>query len=332
MINNRKNIVFIMIIINIFIIRSIIADNLCKGNFINIIDNICWECLFPITIGNMQVASGSLPDTNNPSSPICLCEKEIGWQIGMTLGYWEPYALVDVTPQPYCLVNMGGVSLDMNNVEHGGRETPTVEQNGSFYYVHWYKYPLIYWLQIITSTACMQTAEFDLAYLSELDPTWEDDELAFLVNPEASVFANSIAQMACAADATATVAGKPIDQLFWCAGSQGSMYPLTGHVAEQVSPLQGATLLAERADFKLHRLGYIFDSNGDDMHSVCYLQPRLIMPKSRYRYQLINQIADSRHCHPFGQSVSLWEAGHNAINDGDHFGFLIWQKRNCCFL
>lgn len=35
----------------------------CEGNFVNPITDICWECIFPVTIGNVPVVNGSQPDT-----------------------------------------------------------------------------------------------------------------------------------------------------------------------------------------------------------------------------------------------------------------------------
>ncbi len=144
--------------------------------------------------------------------------------------------MTDITRQPWCLVNMGGVQLDMD-MEYGvgGHASPETNRGG-FYYVHWYKYPLIYWLQLITYVGCMETGDFDLAYMTEIDPTWDDDELAEVINPEASLFASAPVQAACAADAIAASAWQPIDALFWCFGSQGGAYPLTGHVYQSTSP------------------------------------------------------------------------------------------------
>ncbi|MGK3641100.1 TraU family protein, partial [Escherichia coli] len=91
--------------------------------------------------------------------------------------------------------------------------------NGAFYHVHWYKYPLTYWLNIITSLGCLEGGDLDIAYLSEIDPTWTDSSLTTILNPEAVIFANPIAQGACAADAIASAFNMPLDVLFWCAGS-----------------------------------------------------------------------------------------------------------------
>ncbi len=121
--------------------------------------------------------------------------------------------------------------------------------NGAFYHVHWYKYPLTYWLNIITSLGCLEGGDLDIAYLSEIDPTWTDSSLTTILNPEAVIFANPIAQGACAADAIASAFNMPIDALFWCAGSQGSMYPFNGWVSNESSPLQSSLLVSERMAF-----------------------------------------------------------------------------------
>ncbi len=331
---NLKRIIFLLsILLSVLLFNQTIFSTECRGHFVNPITDICWDCLFPITIGHAAVVKGSLPDTPNPSLPVCLCPAGIAYRLGVTIGFWEPFALVDVTRDPYCMVNLG-LKLDVKDSGLGGSEMPAADGRGSFYYVHWYKYPLIYWLQVITSVACMQKGDFDVAYLTELDPTWNDDELSFVLNPEASLFSTPIARASCFADASKTMSNHvlPIDKLFWCMGSEGSTYPLTGNVASETSPIQAATLLAERMDYKLHRQGIIWDSVGENSPAICHTYPSAIMPKSRYRYQMTNVLADATSCHPFGHTVTSWEIGHNYPSEGNNFGFLIWRKRNCCFL
>ncbi|MCF6768414.1 conjugal transfer pilus assembly protein TraU [Thiotrichales bacterium 19S11-10] len=309
----------------------------CAGHFINPITDICWDCMFPMTIGNVPVAAGEYPDTANPKSPVCACEAPppVYERVGVSFGYWEPYALVDVTRDPYCMVNMG-TKLDISDAGLGGSEMPAVDGRGAFYYVHWYKYPVVYWLEIITSIACLQIGDFDLAYMTELDPTWNDDELGFILNPEATLFSNPITQEACAADSLITTTDDftAIDALFWCMGSQGSTYPLTGNTPFQTSPMQAAVLMAERMDFKMHREGLVWDSIGRGAFNgaLCFQYPTPIMPKSRYRYQLVNTIPDAAQCHPFGHLVATFETGHVNPAAGDNYGFLIFKKRNCCYI
>ena len=209
---------------------SVMAGNLCHGSFVNPISDVCWSCLFPITIGNVAIFKGDVADnSSNPSSPVCYCDTPFH-RVGITTGFWEPIALVDVTRLPFCMVNLGGIQLNMgSSFGIGSQETANSSQNNSFYYVHWYHYPLLFWLKVITDGLCLETGDLDIAYLTELDPMWRDEEWGFILNPEAILFGNPIAQAACAADSLAASSIGPIDKLFWCAGSQGSMY-LTGTV------------------------------------------------------------------------------------------------------
>lgn len=302
----------------------------CEGNFVNPITDVCWECIFPISIGSIQVTGGKLPDTANPGSPIQFCPMGIFYRVGMAIGYWEPMAMADVTRSPYCMVNLGGFNLNVGKVGTGQGGQENHEVAGAFYQVHWYKYPLTAWLNIFTS-GCLMGGDMDIAYLSELDPMWSDSSLSVIVNPEAVLFSNPIAQAACAADAIASLVSKPIDALFWCAGSQGSMYPFTGYTSNEYSPLQSSLLVSERMAYKLHREGLILNTIGADT-AVCFEYPSPIMPKERWRYQMVNKYPDAGQCHPVGRSVMRWETGRNMPNDRRNFGYLFWRKRNCVYL
>ncbi|KJV86007.1 conjugal DNA transfer TraU domain protein, partial [Orientia tsutsugamushi str. UT76] len=49
------------------IVMSITANNCyaaagCVGRFVNPITDVCWKCLFPITIAGFKVVSSSMPD------------------------------------------------------------------------------------------------------------------------------------------------------------------------------------------------------------------------------------------------------------------------------
>lgn len=322
---------------NIILICSIISinafSNNCEGHFVNPIKDVCWRCLFPISIGNSQVVKGRLPDTNNGSAtPILKCTTERGTKIGLKIGFWEPIALTDVTDTPYCLVNLGGHKLDLGVKRGRGGKSTLSGSNFSFYHVHWYIYPLITWLNIITSQSCVETQEFDVAYLTELDPSWIDSEMSLVLNPETILFANPIAQVSCAADSiSSTFLNKPINALFWCAGAQGSHYPLTGFVDYNYSPVQTSLLLTERLNYKLHRLQLINDST-PDYPKICSAQNYWVIPKNRYRYEMVNQVADGKHCYPSGHSTLTWEAGKIKSHTLEQYGYLVWRKRNCVFL
>lgn len=332
----RAVMIGLMVIIAFTTSPTIHAGAVCTGHFVNPITDICWDCLFPLTIGSAPIVPSTMPDTDNPKFPICLCGNPIP-RPGVSFGYWEPFALVDVTRQPFCMVNIGGIqiSTDMNVDDVGGASGHTDDtEHTAWYNVHWYKYPLMGWLSLITDVACLEAGDMDIGYLSELDPTWQDDSLTLVLNPEAILFGNPIAQLACVADSlkTTTGIGMPINSLFWCFGSQGSAYPLDGSISAQVSPMQGATLEAERMTYKLHRELVIWDTIGVDGPALCQENPSPIIPKDRYRYQLVNLIPNALVGYPFGTDTMIWEWGHMPLLAAENSGFLIWRKRNCCVL
>jgi conjugal transfer pilus assembly protein TraU len=85
------------------------ADPSCEGRFVNPITDVCWRCIFPLSLGSVQVGKGDQPDTPNPGSPIqyCPAPPPIFVRIGLAIGYWEPMAMTDVSRSPGCMVNLG---------------------------------------------------------------------------------------------------------------------------------------------------------------------------------------------------------------------------------
>ncbi|MBA4118835.1 MAG: conjugal transfer protein [Candidatus Puniceispirillum sp.] len=303
----------------------------CKGKFVNPITDVCWSCIFPITLGGIKLAPGE--DTPNPGGFLCKCTDPI--RIGINFSFWEPVRLVDVTRTPWCLVNMGGIQMANAGVTgRGGNARQSGSLGGmkhGFYHVHWYVYPLIWWLELITDFICLETGSFDLAWLTEVDPTWSDDEIGAILNPEAVLFGNPIAQAACAFDCVTASVGFPVDPLFWCGGCQGSIYPFTGTVSDQGGGVQASVLLVQRIIAKLHRQGMLRGYMGEA--GLCGKYPMPVLRKSQYKTQMTFPIpATAKGCHPLGRTEVLWGSGKEFPTRGEDFGYLVWRKRNCCLL
>ena len=88
----------------------------CNGKFLNPITDVCWKCIFPLTIMGVKINSGGGPDVKTSRSPICFCpgKKTKIPTPGIPISFWEPVRLVDVTRIPLCLISMGGVKLGSN--------------------------------------------------------------------------------------------------------------------------------------------------------------------------------------------------------------------------
>ena len=311
------------------------AASTCKGDFVNPITDICWSCIFPLSVGGLKIWPSSRPDPKNPTSPICACGTPIP-RIGIAVGFWEAARLVDVSPKPWCFVNLGGLKLDPGfPIGGGAQRSSDANSSGKSgfakYHAHWYIYPVLAWLEILTDFACMETTSFDLAYMTELDPLWQDDGLSSIINPEAVLFSNPIAVAACAADCVASTASLPVDPLFWCAGCQGHMYPFNGNVSHFKEPIQASRLVATRLAFKLHRQGLAWGTAGKKALCKKYIMP--VMRKQQYRMQAVNPVALTKGryaCPPIGVSTNLPKTGRSYPVGGEDYGYLMWRKRNCC--
>ena len=67
----------------------------CTGSFPNLITDVCWDCVFPVSMGggliNMGITSDDY-DTGVGHAPICICTNNLS--IGTPVGFWEPRYMV----------------------------------------------------------------------------------------------------------------------------------------------------------------------------------------------------------------------------------------------
>jgi conjugal transfer pilus assembly protein TraU len=270
---------------------------------------------------------------NNPSNPICMCNNPP--RIGVTVGFWEPVRIAEVVRRPYCFVSLGGVKLDpgIDAPNHAQTARKEGRTRHGFYHVHWYTNPLMFWLELLLDSNCLEQGVFDLFYFTEIDPLWADSTTGFIINPDVALFSTPIAQAACAADCVAATTGFPRNDLFWCAGCQGTVYPLTGWVGNYSGGVRAAELLMQRFTNKAHRQGMIWAASGNE--GMCSLYPQVLMDKTNYKAQMLypvpnTQKVDGKCCHPFGRTTTIWGSGKEYPYKGEDFTFQIFRKRNCC--
>ena len=215
----------------------------------------------------------------NPGDAICGCANPP--RIGISIGFWEPVRIAEVVRHPYCFPSLGPVPGPGHPRPAHGRGKGTHDSHGSsFYQAHWYTFPVLYLLEVLLESDCLEPGGFDIAYITEVDPLWNESELTFILNPDVALFANPAAQAVCAADCVAATAGFP-SELYWCAGCQGSMYPLNGNVAAHIGGVQASTLIAQRMTAKMHRELLVWGAAGG--RGQCGYYPQPLMDKRNYK-------------------------------------------------
>lgn len=195
------------------IVTSGTAEAGCEGSFPNPVTDVCWSCLFPMRIAGTRLSPEGVSDPDTDARVICTCQRGPVAVPGFNMSFWEPLRTVEVVREPYCLVSLGGVSLDpglkapahgrsaqrtagvaasfAGNVGEDGAGSPEI--GAAFYQAHWYHTPWLFVLEAVVDTSCLENAAWDLAYLTELDPIWGDALASFVLAPESAIFANPMA-------------------------------------------------------------------------------------------------------------------------------------------
>jgi conjugal transfer pilus assembly protein TraU len=261
----------------------------------SLVTNICWSCLFPLKImGVAQLGGGSVP-SGSATDPICFCSGSDGIEsIGFTLGLWEPEALIELVRQPYCSPSLGGTRI-RNSFKLWGMKDGSDGGSASnqFLNYHYFSFPLYEILQLLITPECNAGgfSDFDLLYISEIDPTWSEDELAMFTQPEVAVASNPLLQATCPLDCTAATVATPIDKMWWCFGCWGNAYPFTGNVPSGGSPPRVSSLLATRALAALHRRGLAWRTTGNDVLCGGVIDP--MIPKSQYKMSMLYPVPEA---------------------------------------
>ena len=293
---------------------------------VDIILKADYTAMFPLRIAGIPIVPGRIQDVGGSvSSPICICKDPIP-RIGIPVSFFEPSRLIEVVKDPYCFPSMG-FGLTTSGGTLGGTSGDDGSGNQStFYQAHYYIFPIYALLELLTDFICLQSTGFDLAYLTEVDPLWNNDTLSAIINPEALLFGNPVANLACMADAVTSAVFEPLDALFWCKGSWGNAYPLTGQTGGD-GYVEGSASVAASLIYKLHRQLVLWGSWGQA--GLCGYYPAPIWRKSAYRLQIVTPIP-SVYATTIGTTGTIWSFGKNPPFVGDNFSYLLFKKRECC--
>lgn len=305
----------------------------CTGTFMNPITNMDWTNMFPITIAGARISAttGVNPPLMDVMPPVCVCPTIFGFPfVGIGVTYWSPQHLVEIENRPGCLSSLGGINvLPMFGMltSELAEGTPDEGQTTRMQ-VHSYFYPAFEMLDIMESITCKNPGHFDLGYMTEIDPTWQDDLWAAVFSPEGALFANPIAQAACAVDAVAAEVYTPLDPLFWCQGTWGHSYPFTGNSGHNNNGhVQNHHILSKFLS-RNARLGLEWQTIGPT--AICFSHPNPIFVKSQYRYDQVLPIP--RYGRPVvGGGSGLFQFPPVAnLPTQEHTVSVIWQGKQCC--
>jgi conjugal transfer pilus assembly protein TraU len=339
------------------------AQAMCPNSHLfglGLVNHICWTCLFPVKLlGVIQLGSGSVP-AGSANQTACICSGSDGIPtLGYTFGAWEPTELIELVRQPYCSPSLEGTvirksfrSWGMNDGSDGG------SASNQFLNYHSFSFPLYEILQLLITPECNAGgfSDFDLLAVSEIDPTWSEDELAVFTQPEVAIAANPLLQATCPVDCTAATLDTPLDKMWWCFGCWGNAYPFTGNVPSGGSPPRVSSLLATRALATQHRRGLAWRTTGDDVLCGGVIDP--MMPKSQYRMSMVYPVPEANSlvsapssdpaggtgsstipntydysgkcCHNIGVPTFLWGEWRNIPSVGEDFVYLLWRWTDCC--
>lgn len=294
--------------------------------------DLCWDCVFPIRIAGLGGTPGDAPSRAN-TRPVCLCQDNLGVpHVGITLSMWEPARVIELVNAPGCSPALGGVRLPSAGSVNYGTLGPAVSNTTgdiAFQHYHVWSFPVLVMLQLLTVDRCIQDGylDLDLMFLSELDPTWSRTELAYWTTPEVALVAEPEMGLLCLGDAVAANAGEPIDEMFWCAGSWGSLYGLDGVVLAPASRAATTSLLATRALAVAHRRGLSWRTMGEDTLCTGKIDP--FIPKSQYRMSRWHPLPEANGKHAIGESALTWGEWRN-IPGQDDTVYVVWRWNDCC--
>ena len=297
-----------------------------------LITSVPWKELFPIRIGLAKLGSGKEPnDRAKTSTGLCLCEDSAGmFHPGVTTGFWRPQRLIELTRSPGCLMALGGHKLPIVDQRRWGTlGSANIPKGLTYLHAHVYSLPLIEMLNMYTGIGGCSSdlVDFDLMNLSEVDPSWNHPELAALLSPDLAAYANPAAMNACTADGLAALNSQPMDSLHWCAGSWGSLYPLSGFTSTYGHFADNTSLLATRALAKIHRIGLARKTIGEDAQCHSKITPWL--PKSQYKMSMFWPEPEKQQAHWIGASAATWGMHRHPLAKDDAM-YLLWQYRDCC--
>lgn len=268
---------------------------------------------------------------------VCTCATSGIPKVGIKVELAEPIAFVETTRKAWSFPCFG---ITKSPTSLSPKDGSRIKKN-----VHYIKYPVFAVLNIVLESLCVDKGSFDIlpSGLSELNPLLWDDRLSMIAQPYKLFFASGLAQTSCLADCTASTLGKPMNELFWCAGCWGTIFPIST-TTTGVSRVSESALIAVRVLDFFHESAQLlltYPAGGLDVIGSITGRSDAVSPswdlscnpayfpfvvKSQYFLQLA--YPSPRSPVPIGTYPTrffyVFPVG------GDDLVWVVWRKRVCC--
>lgn len=322
--NNLKQI-FICIFALLFTASNTLAAMGCNGRVFNPVTDMNWNNGLPIVAGGQKLSQDG---PNNPalhSMPsVCRC----GIKVGVGVTYWEPTYVAEVSRSAGCLSTMGGEAAFGNSMAHMNTGHADSGGHNQRMQIHWYKYPVAAMMDVLKNFGgCVSLPDFQLAYMSEVDPEWNAGANSILSQAETLLFANPIAAMACIPEVATSIFNMNLDVLYWCTGSQGTIFPMTGDSNAFHTNAKGNMQMLAKYVARTFRTGGIFATIGPWAQCSSVYSP--IWLKSQFRIDPIYPIHVNRTI-VFGKPEAVFAVPSINTPTQTESAYMLWQAKQCC--
>ena len=317
-------------ILKIFLaITFIFSSANAEREVFNFYENLDWSFFFDKFDMKFEVCHCNIKDTGK-------------FPAGFKVKIVEPIGYIETSNIPWHFVGLG-IKMDKSFLRKQGTSRDT-KTGINFRHAHFVIFPPLGWsIGLMQDYICFERGNiFNLAYLSEVIPSYNNDVIALVeesAKPVSKVwFANPVAEAACSADCVSSSIGKPINSLYWCDGCRGSVGAGDTGWSNISNPYEEAETVAFGVLNRMHAYGgmlktkesfFQFNPAGANLKSTyCKARYFPIIIKEQYYLQLAKG-DKSWDAEPFGK-IRFHYDFKSTPGDEDANFFWLWRERDMC--
>lgn len=293
--------------------------------------------MYPITLAGSTIATSggarNCPSMMNIST--CTCPGRLyGTPTpGVMYTMYMPQYVSEVVGTPGCSPILGGEQILGDSYAY--QQSPADffggagDDNASVRQVHWMNYPVFAVIGMIMDAICLHSSNvLDMAYMTEVDPIWQDELWAALFSPEGSLFASVEAMLASIPDSIAASFVKcNIDPFVWTGGA-GHIYPWSGVTNTSPDELTTAARAVQEFTARHARVGMLWTTVTP--LATCGPTMNPLLPKSQYRTDLLwPNGKTSGSPDVFGTNAEMYTS-RGTLPFNEFALFLLWEGMQCC--